>query len=113
MQAEYAVTLGVSLIGAGALVLGPILLFLVKLRHENQLDHAKVVTSVDVLALQVAELTKLTVEATAELKAHTKWEETQKYASMDQIETLIQSVRNVQSDVADVQSDVADVRAAQ
>lgn len=115
MTAEQIVILATSLVGSSAVVLGPILLYLVKMKAEggealdrvkteNSKDHAKVGASVDVLAMQVAELTKLTVEATAELKAHTKWEESQKYASMDQIEKLIQSVQNVQLDVADVKS---------
>jgi hypothetical protein len=104
MTAEQYITLIVSLIAATAVILGPILLYLVKIRHENSLirhenrtDHAKVVTSVEVLATQVAALTALVVESSAQLKAHTKWEETQKYATADTVAQLIEVIRDAQS----------------
>jgi hypothetical protein len=94
VNTEQYVALAVAFIAATAVVLGPILLYLVKIRHENQVDHAKVVTSVDVLATQVAALTALVVESTSELKAHTKWEETQKYASQEQVAELIRALKD-------------------
>jgi flagellar motor component MotA len=93
MTTSHAVTLIVGLVASTAAVLGPILLYLVKIRHENQVDHAKVVTSVDVLAVQVATLTRLVVDSTSQLKAHTMWEESQKYASPEHIRQLIDAVR--------------------
>lgn len=100
MTAEQYITLILGLVASAAVVLGPIMLYLIKLRHgqdtmrtENQADHAKVVTSVDVLATQVAALTALVVESTAELKAHTKWEESQKYATADTVASLIEAIR--------------------
>jgi hypothetical protein len=90
----------VATISAVAVMFGPILLYLVKIRHEghergvqNEIEHGKVTSAVDTLAVQVAALTQLVVEATSELKAHTKWEESQKYASPADIERLIAAVR--------------------
>lgn len=85
MSAEQYVALAVGLMAATAAVLGPILLYLIRLRHENHRDHGRVVMSVEVLAQQVAELTKLVVDSTAELRAHVKWEETKKYTTLDEI----------------------------
>lgn len=94
MTAEQIVILVTSLVASSAVVLGPILLYLVRMKNENSLDHAKVTSSVDVLAAQVATLTGLVVESVSELKAHTKWEETQKYASPEHIERLIQAIKD-------------------
>jgi hypothetical protein len=64
-----------------------------EVRIENHTEHEKVTTSVDVLATQVAALMALVVESTSELKAHTKWEESQKYASPEHIERLISALK--------------------
>lgn len=103
MPAEEYVALAVGLAASVAVVLGPILLYLVKLRHEtkvmrmeNHRDHGKVVNSVDHLTGQVTTLgdqmkvlTALVIDSVSELRAHVKWEETKKYTTMDDLREVM------------------------
>jgi hypothetical protein len=93
VTSEQYVALVVGFMASSAVVLGPILLYLVKLKRENHADHARVVTSVEVLATQVAALTRLVVDSTAQLQAHTMWEESQKYATAETVAQLIEVIR--------------------
>lgn len=99
MTAEQYITLILGLIASSAVVLGPILLYLVKIRHDNQVDHAAVTAGQESMIAQLVGLQAMIVETAAELRAHTKWEESQKYASMEQIEHLIRAVKDVQDEV--------------
>lgn len=95
MTAEHYVALAVGLIAASAVILGPILLYLVRLKHENAKDHGRVVTAVDVLTAQVATLTHLVTDSVAELRAHVKWEETKKYVTIEELSEAVQTVQVV------------------
>jgi hypothetical protein len=65
-------------------------------RAENHADHQKVDASVQLLAQQMSVLTQMVVDSVAELRAHTKWEESQKYASPEHIERLIRALKEQQ-----------------
>lgn len=82
----------VAIIAAAAVISGPILLSMYRMRRDNRSDHNRVVTSVEVLATQVAALTAMVVDSVSELRAHVKWEETRKYASHDDIIAVIQAI---------------------
>lgn len=115
MTAEQYVALAVSAIGTAGVVLAAILPSQIKTwreqsktRLENRNDHARVVTSVetldgtvrtlagtvDTLGRQVDTLTGLVVESVSELKAHTKWEESQKYATAEHVAMLVDAISN-------------------
>jgi hypothetical protein len=103
VTAEQYVALGVALITGVSVILAATLPGQIKShreirqnRRENRVDHSKVVSHVDVLAAtvdalagQVSTLTNLVIETASDLKAHTKWEEGQKYVSPEHIEQLI------------------------
>jgi hypothetical protein len=75
-----------------AAVIATLLPFILKMRRENHKDHAQVVTSVDLLAGQVAGLMQQIIEVNSELRAHIKWEENSKYASRDDIQSILDAV---------------------
>lgn len=106
MTAEHYVTLILGLVSAVAVVLAAIMPGQIKAqrearqaRIEQRTDHARVSTSVEglsgsvaILTEQVGTLTTLIIETASDLKAHTKWEEGQKYATPEHIERLIVAV---------------------
>lgn len=109
MTAEHYVALAVSAIGTVGVVVAAILPGQIKswreqrkTRDENRADHNRVHVSVQSLQGSVAQLseqvntlTTLVIDSVSELRAHTKWEEGQKYASPDHIDRLIEAVTAV------------------